>query len=196
MSFVLHLPDVVGLKELSEGVVFLGSLHLLYLRCHAVVVGRSLHVADYTEGYREAVAVTHEGELQLQGVVLAVCVVHEDVLLCDAVLTNLHNLQSEALLYESELTVLTEDERFAVLYVDGVLRTSGAVIYRSVGTVVEHHAVLQYLSDAGTLMCVGSLQHLHGVLTVGCHGASEEVSASAEAELCRAERVFHCSVRA
>ena len=116
MSFLLHLPDVVGFKELGEVVVFLGSLHLLYLRCHAVVVGRSLHVAYHAEGYGEAVAVAHEGELQLQGVVLTVCVMHEDVLLCDTVLANLHNLQSETLLYEAELTVLTEDERFAVTH--------------------------------------------------------------------------------
>ena len=60
-----NFPDVVGLQQLLEVVVLLLSADLSELSVYGIVVGRSLYVADDTKGYGEAVAITHEGELQL-----------------------------------------------------------------------------------------------------------------------------------
>ena len=109
---------------------------------NGIVVGGSLDIADDTKGDGETVAIAHQGELQLQGVVLAVSIVHEDVVDGVAVLANLDNLQAEALLYETELIVLTEDELLAVLHVDGVLLTALLIIYGLVTAIVEDDAVL------------------------------------------------------
>ena len=176
-AFLLPLPDVVGLEELGEGVVLLGCLDLFDLCCYAVVVGWCVNVADDTEGYWEAVAVAHEGELELEGIVLAMSVVHEDVVERVAVLADLHHAEAEALLHEAILAVGAEDEFLAVLDVDGVLCAAGFVVDALVSAVVEDDAVLQHLGDAGALVGVGSLEHLDGVGAVGSHGAGEEVAA-------------------
>ena len=159
-----NFPDVVGLQQLLEVVVLLLSADLSELSVYGIVVGRSLHVADDTQRYGETVAIAHEGELQLQGVVLAVSIVNEYVVDGVAVLADFYHFQAEALLDESELVVLTEDELLAVLDVDGVLLTAFLVIDGLVAAVVEDDAVLQYLRDAGTLMLVSSLQHLDSTL--------------------------------
>ena len=126
--------------------VLLLSTDLSELRRDGIVVGGSLHVADDTEGDGEAVAVAHEGELQLQRVVLAVSVVHEDIIEGVAVLADLHHLQAEALLHEAELVVLAEDELLAVAHIDSVLLAPFLVIDAVVGAVVEDNAVLQNLA--------------------------------------------------
>ena len=192
---LFHLPDVVGLKEFGKVVVLLCSLHLLYLSSDTVVVCRSIDIADDTESYWETVAIAHEGELELQGVVFAVSIVHEDVSLCDAVLAYLDNLQAKAFLHETILAVFTEDERFAVLNVDGVLRASLLRIDVVVSAIVEDDTVLENLTHGSTLVVVGSLEDVDSARRVSRHGTSEEVAASSEAELSRAEGVFYSAVR-
>ena len=127
---------------------------------YGVVVGGCLYVADHTEGDGETILWRHHGELQLQGVVFAVGIVHEYVVEGVAILTDFHYLQTETLLYESELIVLTEHELLAVLHIDGVLLTALVVIDDVVTVVVEDDAVLQHLSDGGSLVLVGSLQYI------------------------------------
>jgi len=96
--YLLNLPDVVGLKELGEVVIILCCLYLFYLLVNCIVIGWSFNVANNAKSYREAVAVTHEGELELEGVVLTMSIMNEDVLLRNAILTYLDNLQSKAFL--------------------------------------------------------------------------------------------------
>ena len=79
-SQLFYFPDVVGFKELSKVVILLGGLYLLNLSGYCIVIGGSLNVTDNTECYGESVTVTHQGELELQGVVLAVCIVYKDIL--------------------------------------------------------------------------------------------------------------------
>ena len=145
--FLFYFPDVVGLKELSEVVILLGGLDLLNLCRYCIVVGGSLNVADNAQCYGESVAVTHQGELELQGVVLAVGIVYKDILECDAVLACLYNLKAETFLNESELIVLAEYQGLAVLYIDGVLGATLLVVNCIVSSVVEDDAVLQDLAD-------------------------------------------------
>jgi len=192
---LLNLPDVVGLEEFGEVVILLCCLDFFYLLVDGIVISRSFDIADDTECYGETIAITHEGELELEGVVLTVSIVNEDILLCDAVLAYLDNLQSKAFLHQSELAVLTEDEGFAVLNVDGVLGSACLVIDSSMSAIVEDNAVLQHLYDRSALVSVGCLQHLNGVGTISSYGTCEEVTACAEAKLCRTEGIFHCAVR-
>ena len=152
---LLNLPDIVGFQQLLEVVVLLLGADLSELSVNGIVVGGSIDIADNTQSYGETVAITHEGKLQLQGVVLTVSIVNEYVVDGVAVLANFYHLQTEALLYESELIVLTEHELLTVLHIDSILLTSLLVIDGLVTAVVEDNAVLQYLSDAGTLMLVG-----------------------------------------
>ena len=144
---LLHFPDVVGFEELGEVVILLCCLYLFYLLVDGIVVGGSINVTYHSEGYREAIAITHEGELELEGVILAVSIMHEDVFLRDTILAYLDNLQAKTFLHQSELTILTKDEGFAVLNVDGVLCSASLVIDRSMGAIVEDYAVLKYLND-------------------------------------------------
>ena len=64
---LFHLPDIVGFEEFLEVVVLLLSADLSELSVYGIVVGRSLHVADNTEGDGESIFGSHHGELQLQG---------------------------------------------------------------------------------------------------------------------------------
>ena len=143
---LFYFPDVVGLKELGKVVILLGGLYLLNLSGYCIVIGGSLNVTDDAECNGESVTVTHQGELELQGVVLAVCIVYKDILEGDAVLADLYDLKAESLLNQSELIVLTEYQGLAVLYVDGVLGTTLLVVNCIVSAVVEYHAVLQDLT--------------------------------------------------
>ena len=80
--------------------------------------------------------------------------------------------------------------------VDGILAAALIIIYYVVAVVVEDDAILQHLGDAGPLVLVGSLQHLYAALGVGGYAASEESSAGAEAELCRAEGILYRAIGA
>ena len=140
---LFYFPNIIGLEELGEVVILLLSLHLLYLSGYAVVVGGSIHIADDTEGDGETIVVSHQGKLQLQGVVLAMGIMNKDILLGDAVLTNLHHLQTETFLNETELVVRTEDKGLAMLYVDGVLLT-GVGLIDSIVTVVWSLKMTQF----------------------------------------------------
>ena len=185
-----------GLQKLSEVVVLLHARDLSELGVDGIIVGGSINIADDTKGDGETVAVAHQGEFQLQGVVLAVSIVNEYVVEGIAVLTDFYDLQAEALLNESEFVVLTEDEFLTVLYVDGILLTAFLVIDGLMAAVIEDDAVLQYLRDAGTLMLVGSLQHFDSTLGIGCHTAGKEVAAGTKAELGRTERILNSAVGA
>ena len=109
---LFYFPDVVGFQEFCKVVILLGSLYLLNLCGYGVVIGGSLDVADNAQCYGESVAVAHQGELELQGVVLAVCIVYKDILQGDSVLTNLDNLEAESVLNESELMDFKDIELF------------------------------------------------------------------------------------
>lgn len=176
--------------------ILLSSLYFLNLSLYALVVCRSLYVADYAESYREAVAIAHESELELEGVVLTVCVMHEDIFLCDAVLTNLNDLKTEAFLHETVLSVLTENQWLTMFYIDSILCTACTIIYRSVSTVIEDNTVLEYLSHRSALMCISSLQYLDGMLAVCSNSTSEEMTTSTKAKLCWTEWILYSSVRA
>ena len=143
---LLHRPDIVGLEQLLEVVILLLGTNLGKLGVNGIVVGGSLDIADDTEGDGEAVAITHQGELQLQGVVLAVGIMYKYVIQRVAVLADFYDLQTEALLYESEFVVLTEYELLAMLHVDGVLLTTFLVIDSLMTAIVEDDTVLQNLT--------------------------------------------------
>ena len=55
LEMLLHLPDVVGLKQLGEVVVLLLSRDLFELCIDGIVVGGSIDVADNTQGDGEAI---------------------------------------------------------------------------------------------------------------------------------------------
>ena len=76
-SIVLfYFPDVVGLQKFTEIVVLLGGLDFFYLCGYGFIIGGCLDIADNAQGYGESVAVAHQGQLELQGVVLAVGIVY------------------------------------------------------------------------------------------------------------------------
>lgn len=122
--------------------VLFGCFHLFNLSGDAIIIGRSLHVADDTQSDRESVAIAHQSKLQLQGIILAVSIVNEDILLGDAVFTNLNDFQSESFLNKAVFTILTEDERLAMFYIDGVLCATFFGVNAVVGTVIEDDTVL------------------------------------------------------
>ena len=146
-----HFPDIVGFEELSEVVILLLGRNLFYLSIDSIVVSRRINVADHTESNGETIVVTHQGEFQLQSVVLAVSIVNENIVNGTAILTNLNHLQSEALLYQTELIVLAEYQLFTMLYIDGVFLATLVVVNHIVAVVVEDDTVLQNFSDAGPL---------------------------------------------
>ena len=191
-----YFPDVVGLKELGKVVVLLGGLDLLNLCSYCIIIGGSFNVTDNAQCYGESVAVTHQGKLELQGVVLAVGIVYKDILECNAVFTNLYNLEAETVLNQSELIVLTEYQGLTVLYVDGVLGAALLVVNCIVSTVVEDNAVLQDLAYRCTLVVVSGLEDIYCAGSIGGNGAGKEVTACAKAEFCRAERILNGTVRA
>ena len=176
--------------------VFLLHLDLLYLCCNGIVIGRSWYIADDTEGNGEAVAIAHEGELQLECVVLAVGVMNEDVIQGVAILTDFHDLESEALLDKAKLVVLTEDEGLAMADIDGIPRARFLIINNIVRTIIKDNAVLKNLADAGPFVGMGGLQHLNGAWGIGSHGAGEEVTAGTKAEFSGAERILDGAVGA
>lgn len=65
------------------------------------------------------------------------------------------------------------------------------VIDAVVASVVENDAILENLADSGTLVTVGSLEDVDGLLRIGGNTAGEELAACAEAELCWAEWVLN-----
>ena len=194
--FLFYFPNVICFKEFCKVVVLLGGLDFFNLSGYCIVICGSLDVADNAQSYGESVAVTHQGQLELQGVVLAVGIVYKDILQCDAVLTNLYNLKAESLLNQSELIVLTEYQGLTVLNVDGVLGAALLIIYCIVSTVIEDDAVLQDLADRCTLVVVSGLEDIHCAGSIGGNGAGKEVTACAKAELCGTERILNSSVGA
>ena len=96
--YLLNLPDIVCFEELGKVVILLCCLYLFYLLVNCIVISWSFNVANNAKSYREAVAVTHEGELELEGVVLTMSIMNEDVLLRNAIFTYLDNLQTKAFL--------------------------------------------------------------------------------------------------
>ena len=192
---LFYFPNIIGFQKLGEVMILLLSLHLFYLSRYAVVVGGSIHIADDAEGDGETVVVSHQGKLQLQGVVLAMGIMNQDILLGDAVLTNLHHLQTETFLNETELVVRTEDKGLAMFYVDGVLLTGIGLIDSIVTVVIEDDAVLQNLAYGCSLVVVGSFQNLNRSLSISGHGTGKEMTAGSEAELSGTEGIFHRTVR-
>ena len=175
-SIVLfYFPDVVGLQKFTEVVVLLGGLDFFYLCGYGVIIGGCLDIADNAQGYGESVAVAHQGQLELQGVVLAVGIVYKDILECDAVLTYLYNLKAESLLHKAELIVLAEYQGLSVLDVDGVLGAALLVVYCIVCTVIEYDAVLQNLADRCTLVVVCGLEDIYCAGSIGGNGAGKEM---------------------
>ena len=83
---------------------------------------------------------------------------------------------------------------YSVAEVDGILGATFLRIDGVVRAVVEDDAVLQYLANAGTLVVVGSLEHLDGAGRVGGNGTGKEVTACSEAKLCGAEGVLDGAV--
>ena len=157
-----YLPRVVSFQQLGKVVVFLLCTDFCYLGMYGFVIGGSINVADDAKSHGESVAIAHQGELQLQGVVLAVGIVYQYVVQRVAVFSYLYYLQTEALLYQSELVVLAEHQFFAVANIDSVLLASLLIIYCLMAAVVEDDTVLQNLADSSTLMLIGSLQNLDG----------------------------------
>ena len=168
-SGLFYLPDVVGLKQFGKVVVLLLLADFGYLGFDGFVVCGGLDVADYSQGDGESVAVAHEGELELECVVLTMGVVDKYVVDGHPVLAYLYDLEPEALLYEAVFVVLTEDEGLPVLDVDG-----------TVATVVEDYAVLQYLAYGGSFVGIGCLEDFDCAWGIGGYGACEEVSACSE----------------
>ena len=126
-----------------------------------------IYITNDTECHREAVTITHECQLKLEGVVLAMSIVYQNVLLRDAVLANLHHFQAKTFLYKTKLIVLTEDKGFAVLHIDGVLGASFFAIDSIVGAIVEDNTVLQNLAYGCTLVVIGRLEDFHGTRSMG-----------------------------
>ena len=81
-------------------------------------------------------------------------------------------------------------------HIDGVLLAALVVVDDIMAVVVEDDAVLQHLRHTGTLVLVGSLQHLNAALGIGSHATGEEVTAGTKAEFGRTERILHSAVRA
>ena len=193
---LFYFPDVVGLKEFSKVVVLLGGLDFFNLCGNGVVIGGSFNVTDNAQCYGESVAVTHQGKLKLQGVVVAVSIMYKDILECDAVLANLYNLKAESLLNQSELIVLTEYQGLSVLNIDGVLGAALLIINCIVCAVVEDYAVLQDLAYRCTLVVVSSLEDIYCAGSIGGNGAGKEMTACTKAEFCGTERILNGAVRA
>ena len=127
--------------------ILLLAADFLQLCIDGIVVGRSLYVANHTQGNGESVLGSHHGQLQLQGIVLAVGVMHQHVVQRVAILAYLHHLQAKALLHQSELIVLAKHQLLAVAHIDGILLAALVVVDHVVAVVVEDDAVLQHLSD-------------------------------------------------
>ena len=79
--------------------------------------------------------------------------------------------------------------------INSILLTTLVVVDNVVTVVVEDDAVLQYLSNRGAFVLIGSLQHLDRSLGISCHATGEEVSAGTETELGRTERILDRAVR-
>ena len=193
--FLLHLPNVVCLEQFSEGVIGLLGLYLFYLCVNGIVVGGSVHVANDAEGNGKTVSVAHEGELELERIVLTVSIVDEDIIECDTILAYLHHLKAEALLHEAKLIVFAEDEGLAVLHVDSILSATLFGIDALVGSVVEDDAVLQYFTDGSTLVGLSGLEDVGSARSIGGYGTREEMAARTEAEFCGAEGILDGAVR-
>ena len=91
---LLNLPNIVGLQKLSEVVILLLAAHLVELCIDSIIIGGSIDIADDAKGDGETILRRHQGELQLQGIVLTVGIVNEDIINGVAVLANLDNLQA------------------------------------------------------------------------------------------------------
>ena len=175
--------------------ILLSCLNLLNLSLYCIVVSRCVNITDNAESNREAVIVAHQGKLQLQCIVLAVSIVNKDIFLCDTVLANLYDLQPEAILNKTELAILTENQRFAMLYVDSILCTTSLIINRLVCSVVEDNAVLKNLANCCALVVVSSLQDVDCCSSICGNGASKEMTACTKAKLSWAEWILNSSVR-
>jgi len=88
--------------------VLLLSTDVSQLGVNSLVVSGGFHVTNDTESDGESITITHQGEFQLQGVILTVSIVYENVIQRVAILADLDNFQAKTLLYETELIVLTE----------------------------------------------------------------------------------------
>ena len=160
--------------------VLLLTAYLLYLCMYCLIISRSVHITDDTQGDGETITVTHQGEFQLQSIVLTMGIMNEDIIQGIAVLSDLDDFQSETLLDQSELIVLSKDELLSMFHIDGVLLTTFLIINTLMRSVIEDHAVLQDLTDGSTLMLVGSLQNLDSSGRVRGDGTGEEMSTCAK----------------
>ena len=78
-----------------------------------------------------------------------------------------------------------------------MLLAAFVVIDYVVAVVVEDDAVLQHLSNRGTLCAYGSSCSTDGTLGIGSYAAAgEEVTAGTKAKLGRTERILDRAVRA
>ena len=106
---LFYLPDIVCLKELCKVVVRFLRIHFVNLVVYGLVVGRSFHVANDAESHGATVVVAHQGQFELQGVILAVCIVYEHIVKGRAVYSGLYDFQSEAFLCKTLLHVFAEE---------------------------------------------------------------------------------------
>ena len=192
---LLHFPNIVGFQQFSKAVVrFLGT-YLFYLCLYRIVVGGCLHITDYTQCDGESIVVSHQGQLELERVVLAMSIVDQDIVDRNVVLTNFHDFQRETVLHQSVLLLVAKDERFSMFDVDCILGTCSRGVNGVVSAIIEDDTVLQDFAYAGSLVIVSSLQNLDGSWSVCRNGTSEEMATCTKAKLSGSERILHSSVR-
>ena len=177
---LLNFPNVVCLEEFGKRVILLLGLHLFYLCFNCIIISGSIYIADHTQGYREAIAIAHQGKFQLQGIVLAFGVVNKNIVNGNAILANFNNLQSETFLGKSILVVLSENQRLTMLYIDSVLGTTCLVVDAIMGSMIKDDTILHNFAHRSTLMIVSGLQNLYSAHGISGHSTSKEVSACAE----------------
>ena len=192
---LLHFPNVVGFQQFSKAVVrFLGT-YLFYLCFYSIVVGGCLHITDYTQCDGESIVVSHQGQLELERVVLAMSIVNKDIVDRNIVLTNLHDFQREAVLHQSVLLLVAKNERFSMLDVDCILGTCSRGVDSIVSAIIENDTILEDFANAGSLVIVSSFQNLDGSRSVCSNGTSEEVATCTKSKLSRTEGILHSTVR-
>ena len=91
--------------------------------------------------------------------------------------------------------IRSEQHRFSVFQVNGIPFAVFFLGYGVVRAVVENDAVLQHFDYGSAFMVRRRFKHFYSRTSIYRNAAGKETSARSEAKLCRAERVFHCTVR-
>src|SRR5262249_48896072 len=154
--FLLNYPGIVaGEKFFELAAAFFGH-DILDLLVEKIVVGGALHAPVHSDAFRKA-RIDHPAEQVCQARLFGFFIVNEQVINRDTAAQSDY-LRIKAVQANAFVAVLAEDQRLAMLQVQGAVRFNTLIGGVFENAVVENLAVLINLDESGALVSGGAFQ--------------------------------------